>query len=59
MKSFLDRYAKWQINQNEKFVYFPLQLEPERTLFIPAPFYSNQLDVISNIARSLPIDFKL
>jgi len=59
MKSFLDRYAKWQINPNEKFVYFPLQLEPERTLLIPAPFYSNQLDVISNIARSLPIDFKL
>ena len=59
MKSFLDRYAKSNIDENEKFVYFPLQLEPERTLFVPAPFYSNQLDVMTNIARSLPIDFKL
>ena len=57
--SFLKRHAKMQTNLKEKFVYFPLQLEPERTLFIPAPFYSNQLEVISNIAKSLPIDFKL
>jgi capsule polysaccharide modification protein KpsS len=56
---FLNRCAKIKINQDEKFVYFPLQLEPERTLLIPAPFYSNQLEVIFNIAKSLPIDFKL
>jgi hypothetical protein len=57
--SFLKKYAKMKINQNEKFVYFPLQLEPERTLFIPAPFYTNQLEVILNIAKSLPIDYVL
>ena len=44
---------------DEKFVYFSLGLEPERTLLIPAPFYSNQLEVIKNIARSLPIEYQL
>ena len=57
--SFLKKAAKIKINPNEKFVYFPLHLEPERTLFIPAPFYSNQLEVIVNIAKSLPIDYVL
>ena len=57
--SFLKKFAKMKISQNKKFVYFPLQLEPERTLFIPAPFYSNQIEVISNIAKSLPVDYVL
>ena len=45
--------------KNEKFVYFPLSVEPERTLSISAPFYSNQLEIIRNVARSIPADYKL
>ena len=56
---FLAKYSKKDITRKEKFVFFPLQLEPERTLFIPAPYHSNQLEVIRNIARSLPVDYKL
>ena len=44
---------------DESFVYFPLQFEPERTLLVDAPFYTNQLEVIIQIAKSLPIDYKL
>ena len=43
----------------EKFIYFPLHVQPERNLDIDAPYYANQLDVIENIARSLPIQYKL
>ena len=57
-KKFLDENTKKNI-VNEPFVYFPLQLEPERTLLIPAPYFSNQLEVIKNIAKALPIDYKL
>ena len=57
--SFLEKHTKKDITQKEKFVYFPLQLEPERTLFIPAPYHTNQLEVIRNIARSLPVEYKL
>ena len=45
--------------KNEKFVYFPLSVEPERTLSIGAQFYSNQLEIIRNVARSIPVDCKL
>ena len=45
--------------KNEKFVYFPLSVEPERTLSISAPFYMNQLEIIRNVARSIPADYKL
>ena len=31
----------------------------ERTLLISAPYYTNQLEVIRNIAQSLPINYKL
>ncbi len=36
-----------------------MQYEPERSLFVPAPFYTNQLEVITNIAKSLPVEYKL
>ena len=57
-KKFLDRNAKKGTDDN-LFIYFPLQLEPERTLLIPAPYYSNQLEVIKNIAKSIPIEYKV
>lgn len=41
------------------FVFFPLHLDPERTLLLHAPFYLNQLEIIRNIAKSLPIGYKL
>ena len=57
-EKFLERTSIRKIN-DESFVYFPLQFEPERTLLVDAPFYTNQLEVIIQIAKSLPIDYKL
>lgn len=54
------------INKNFKktidgtpFIYFPLQMEPERIILMNAPFFTNQLAVIFNIAKSLPVGFNL
>ena len=61
-RSYRTRYIDMNLNQkisNEKFVYLPLSVEPERTLSIGAPFYMNQLELIKNIAKSLPVDYKL
>ena len=58
-KKFIDANLLTKINYKQKFIYFPLHLEPERTMLIPTPFYSNQLEIITNIAKSLPIDFQL
>ncbi|MDC0450761.1 capsular biosynthesis protein [Nitrosopumilus sp.] len=57
--SFIEKNLIKKIPQNWKFVYFPLQLDPERTILIPAPFFSIQKDVIINIAKSLPVNYKL
>ena len=56
---FINRNLIKNVKLDEPFVYFPLQLEPERTILIPAPFYTNQKEVITNVAKSLPINYKL
>ena len=56
---FLDNHSKMEIKNDEKFVYFPLHVSPERYVDISAPFFSNQLEVITNIAKALPVDYKL
>ena len=57
-ESYIDKTFQRKI-KDEKFVYFPLSVEPERTLSISAPFYMNQLEIIRHLAKSVPVDFKL
>lgn len=47
------------INFNEDFAFFPLHFEPEAALLLTAPFWTDQINLIKQIARSLPIHFKL
>ena len=64
---FLTKFRQSYINKNletvlpssEKFVFFPLHVEIERSLLIAAPFYTNQIEVIRSIAKALPINYKL
>jgi len=56
---FIDKNLKRFLDDKQKFVFFPLQVEPERSLLIGATFYTNQLEVIKNLAKSLPIEYKL
>lgn len=58
-KSFIDRNLVKNIEDNVPFVYFPLHIEQERSLLILAPFYTNQLEVITSIVKSLPVGYKL
>ncbi|KKR81648.1 MAG: hypothetical protein UU28_C0023G0002 [Parcubacteria group bacterium GW2011_GWD2_40_9] len=44
---------------NEDFCFFPLNAEPEITLYLYAPFHLNQPEIARQIARSLPVGFKL
>lgn len=43
----------------EQYIYFPLHFEPEIATMLLAPFCINQIALIENIAKSLPINFKL
>ncbi len=46
-------------NWDEKFAYYPLHSEPEVATLLLAPFYTNQQELIKNVARSLPIGMYL
>lgn len=41
------------------FAFFPLHYEPEVSLLLQAPYRENQISVIQDIARSLPVQFTL
>lgn len=45
--------------ENEDYVFFPLHLEPEITLLLYAARYTDQVHVIKQIARSLPMHYKI
>lgn len=57
-KDFLDSNSIKTI-KDEKFLYFPLSTEPEARILATSPFYTNQIVLIENIAKSIPIDYVL
>jgi len=57
--SFINKNLQTKVDLNTKFAYFPLAVDLERNLLINAPFHTNQIEIIRNIVKSLPIDFKL
>ncbi len=60
------RYRSFFMNKNftqdlgdDKFIFFPLIVDPERSLLIEAPFHTNLIELITHIVKSLPIGYKL
>lgn len=43
----------------EDYAFYPLHFEPEIALMLYAPFFTDQIYVIKQIARSLPLHYKL
>lgn len=54
-KRFLDDNSIKSVG-NEKFLYFPLASEPEARIMTTSPFYTNQITLVENIAKSIPIN---
>jgi len=59
VNNFFKKNLSKEIDPKEKFVYFPIHFEPERAITEPAPYYTNQIEVIVNIAKSLPTEYRL
>jgi capsule polysaccharide modification protein KpsS len=58
-KNFMEKNLSKNIENDSPFIYFPLHQEQERILLLGAPFYTNQFDVIQNIAKALPVGYNL
>ena len=58
-QSFIDSNLKKNVDLKTNFIYFPLAVDLERNLLIDAPFHTNQIEIIRNIAKSLPVGYRL
>lgn len=58
-KHFADNFKYYSLDKIKKFVYLPLQVQPEIAIDVAAPFFSNQLEVARLVAMSLPEDYVL
>lgn len=58
-ENFINKTFKRKIDDSTSFVYFPLHQEPERVTLIGSPYFTNQLETIRHILKSLPIGYKL
>lgn len=47
------------IDSKDDYAFFPLHMEPESSLLYMAPFKINQIEAIRQIARSLPVGYKV
>ncbi len=56
-RGFSDFYSK--LNPNETYAFFGLHLEPEVATLLAAPRYTDQINLVRQIASALPINFKL
>ncbi|MDL0131502.1 hypothetical protein PNP59_11250 [Halobacterium salinarum] len=44
---------------SEDYIYFPLHLQPEASTSVLAPMYMHQRDVIRDLSKSIPFNYKL
>lgn len=52
--------SRWSAyNREERYVYFPLHVQPEASTMILAPFYLDQLCILENLSKSLPVGYRL
>jgi hypothetical protein len=58
-KYFIDKYFNRSFDVRQKYVYFPLSVDNEKEILFSSPLLTNQFEIIRNIARSLPIGYKL
>lgn len=58
-ENFINKNFKRKIDDSVPFIYFPLHQEPERVTLIGAPYFTNQLETVRHILKSLPIGYKL
>jgi len=58
-ESFMKKHLEIKPDLKSPFVYFSLGIVLERHILIGAPYYTNQLEIIRHIAKSLPVGYRL
>jgi len=58
-KKFMDSFNYYPFEKIKKFVYFPLQFQPEASMDVAAPYFGNQIETARLVAMSMPDDYVL
>ncbi len=56
---FMQKNLPKKIDLGIPYVYFPMNIEEEISILHYAPFFTDQIEVIRHVAKSLPIDYHL
>ena len=48
-----------KFNEEDNYVYFPLHTDPELSTMVLGPYFTDQVALAHNIAKALPVGFKL
>ena len=56
---FMNQNLKKELDFSSKFILFALAVDMDRNSLIGAPFFTNQIEIIRSIAKSLPVNYKL
>ena len=56
---FLKKVSTLSPDLNVPYVYYPMSVDDEMNLLHYAPYYTNQIETIRNIAKSIPINYTL
>jgi hypothetical protein len=54
---FSQRFPYDDLSKISKYIYFPLQFQPEETIDVLAPHFNNQLEVMRQVAMAAPDDY--
>ena len=57
--NYLNNNSEKIIDVNNSFIYFPLGIDDDISLLHDAPMFTDQIEIIKHIAKSIPIDFKI
>ena len=58
-KIFADRFTYYNLDKCRKYIYFPLQVQPESTIDVVASRFNNQIETARQVAMSMPGNYTL
>jgi len=58
-QNFIDKNLIKKLHYDTPFIYYPMFAEPEKVILLGAPFWTNQLEIIKQISKSIPIGYSL
>ncbi len=56
---YINKNFRNKLDLNQNFILFPLHVDPERQTLVVTPYYTNQLEVITALSKSIPTGYKI